>query len=373
MNIKECRAGCSGCSACYSVCRHNAISMQEDKHGFIYPEIDDRVCVDCGLCYDVCPLNDREGHGELAAFYGWNNDEGVRMRSSSGGLFSALADHVLRHDGIVFGAAFDPQTKRVEYKCTDEVELDSIRRSKYTECYTNDAFKKIKSYLTNGRMVLFCGAPCHSAGLINFLGRKYDGLIVCDFVCGGAASPQFFREHLQMLEKKKKSKVSDINFRDKKMGWKRMLFSVRFADGKSKSTLSYFDSYFNGFIEGITKRENCFSCKFSADHYSDITIADYWGYLKAGVPYDKRGISMVIANTEQGLNVIRTIESNITLKEMEIEGTRYTVKPRIFNHEVYDRRRDFFELAEKIGYEQAAKSTYMKSPVKDLILYYIKR
>lgn len=325
------------------------------------------------MCYKLCPVNDESVHNSITAFYGWNNDEKIRMRSSSGGLFSALADYVIKLDGIVFGAVFNPDTKKVEYKGTNEIELDAIRRSKYTECYVGDTFGRIKELLNEGKYVLFCGTPCHVAGLTNYLGGKRNNLYTCDFVCGGAASPRFFRQHLSEIELKKHKKVSDINFRDKKMGWKRMLFSVHFSDGHKQSTLSYFEPYFNGFIEGIIKRENCFSCKFSANHYSDITIADYWGYLKAGLPYDKRGISMAIANTEQGLKLLKEIGNRATLMEMGLERTKYTIQPRVFNQVKYNRRNLFFELSDKIGYEKAAKETYMKNPLRNLILSYIKR
>ncbi len=373
MNISNCIDNCCGCGACGLACPKQAITMKKNQHGFVYPIVDDKKCIDCGICINKCPVHDEIENESIAAFYGWNNDEVVRMKSSSGGIFSALADYVLALNGVVYGAVFDPKTKTVEYKSTREVELDDIRRSKYTECYTNSVFSEIKRLLEGGIIVLFCGTPCHVAGLLTYLGKPFDKLITCDFVCGGAASPKFFREHLMKMEKKYRSHISSINFRDKKMGWKRMLFSVTFENRKVKSILSYFDSYFNGFIEGIIKRENCFSCKFSANHYSDITIADYWGYLNAGVSYDRRGISMIIANSKQGCNMIEKIRENVTLNNMDLDGTRYTIQPRIFNQEKFNRRNVFFQLAEKVGYECAANETYMKSPLKDLILSYIKR
>ncbi len=373
MNINDCKNNCCGCSTCSFICPQKAITMERNQHGFMYPVVDNDKCIDCSLCIKKCPIYDKTKNESIAAFYGWNNNETVRMKSSSGGIFSALADYILGLNSVVYGAVFNPETKAVEYKSTNEVKLDDIRRSKYTECYTNEVFAEIKKILEAGQTVLFCGTPCHVAGLLKYIGKSYNRLITCDFVCGGAASPEFFLQHLLKMEKKYKSKVSSINFRDKKLGWKRMLFSINFENGKIKSTLSYFDSYFNGFIEGIIKRENCFSCKFSANHYSDITIADYWGYLSAGVPYDKRGISMIIANTKQGCNVIERIRERVTLNDMDLNRTKYTIQPRTFNQEKFDRRNAFFQLAEKNGYECAAKATYMKNMLKDLILSYIKK
>ena len=95
--------------------------------------------------------------------------------------------------------------------------------------------------------------------------------------------------------------------------------------------------------------------------------------MNAGVSYDRRGISMIIANSKQGCNMIEKIRENVTLNNMDLDGTRYTIQPRIFNQEKFNRRNVFFQLAEKVGYECAANETYMKSPLKDLILSYIKR
>lgn len=47
---------CCGCTACYAVCSHSAISMEEDEEGFRYPRIDGAKCVRCGQCRNVCPM-----------------------------------------------------------------------------------------------------------------------------------------------------------------------------------------------------------------------------------------------------------------------------------------------------------------------------
>ena len=47
---------CCGCTACYAVCPQKAIKMEEDKEGFLYPNVDDSLCVKCFLCMKVCPF-----------------------------------------------------------------------------------------------------------------------------------------------------------------------------------------------------------------------------------------------------------------------------------------------------------------------------
>lgn len=45
---------CCGCGACVSVCPKDAITMQPDCYGFLYPHIAEDVCIACRLCLKVC-------------------------------------------------------------------------------------------------------------------------------------------------------------------------------------------------------------------------------------------------------------------------------------------------------------------------------
>ena len=45
---------CCGCTACYAICPVNAIKMNSDEKGFLYPFIDENKCIRCYKCIDVC-------------------------------------------------------------------------------------------------------------------------------------------------------------------------------------------------------------------------------------------------------------------------------------------------------------------------------
>lgn len=191
------KSRCCGCESCRSVCPKKCISMKADKEGFLYPEVDLSQCVDCKLCEKVCPvlhpaLLDRKPK----VFAGINNDIKIRLQSSSGGIFTLLAEQILHKGGIVFGACFDEHWN-VVHSYTDTIEgLEHFRGSKYVQSYVGDSFVQVKKFLDEGREVLFSGTPCQIAGLKNFLRKPYHNLLTVDVVCHGVPSPKVWQSYL---------------------------------------------------------------------------------------------------------------------------------------------------------------------------------
>ena len=207
-NVSYIAERCTGCTACLNSCHKNAIQMKSDAIGFLYPLIDTSLCINCGKCVSVCPASE-EAEGKqtrINAYYGAIADSEIVKKSSSGGAFTLMASNILSQKGLVIGAAIDYKSLDVVYSSTDSCTLDDLRRSKYVSSYPKDIFSEIEKALKVNRAVLFCGLPCHVDGLKHFLKKDYDNLITCDFICGGTASPRFFKEHIKNLEKKYKAK-----------------------------------------------------------------------------------------------------------------------------------------------------------------------
>lgn len=234
IDIKE-KKECCGCNACAQRCPKSCITMREDSEGFLYPEVDKEICIDCGICEKVCPVMYQGNKRKPLAVYAvkHKNNE-IRLSSSSGGVFTALAESVIDEGGVVFGAKFDDNWCVVHSYSETKEGLAAFRGSKYLQSRIGDSFKKVECFLKANRKVLFSGTPCQIAGLKRFLRKEYDNLLTVDFVCHGVPSPGVWREYLNEetarqcgrkntvlshpIVKKQDTKIEYISFIGKRLG-----------------------------------------------------------------------------------------------------------------------------------------------------------
>lgn len=364
MNIKDISSRCSGCSACENTCYKKAITMEYSPDGFFYPVVDEILCSDCGACYRICPVvNTPKASCEyIKAYAGYANDPDIVKRSSSGGAFTLMANYILAQGGLVIGASYDTESKEVIYNSTDNVSLDELRRSKYVSPNPNGVFEAVKEALDKSRMVLFCGLPCHIAGLRNYIGNSNDKLILCDFICGGVPSALFFKEHLNYLESKYKGTVTSVNFRPKLFGWKQHSIKIDFDNGKSIGCYPKCDSYFSGYFGKYFQRDCCYECAYRVKHYSDIIIADYWGGILKGDGNDT-GVSLLISNTIQGNRFFEKISKTNqgVFSEIHYDDIKYAFTENKELQALNKKKKDSFMNAYSAkGFEKAARAIYHK-------------
>ena len=308
---------CCGCFACVNSCAKGAITMKEDKAGFIYPSVDEELCVSCGKCVDVCVFNKKGvgAAGEPEVYAAVTKDGEILSQSSSGGIFTPLASAVIERGGAVFGAAWNEDFS-LEHICVENKEdLKKLRGSKYVQSSINDSFKKAKDILKEGREVCFCGTPCQIAGLKAFLGKDYENLLTIDLVCHGVPSMKMLRDDLKAVTGDKYPQIKDIKFRDKTNDWatKGTVFtensSIRYDAGTSP--------YYFYFLKGEIYRESCYNCRFPSEgRQGDITLGDYWGIkenliAKLENANPDKGISCVLVNTEKGKKWFDEIENSV--------------------------------------------------------------
>ena len=318
---------CCGCTACYASCPTQAIDMQPDAaEGFYYPHVDESKCIDCGKCLSVC--KDVRPYQEPQKIYAcWSKDDSLRARSSSGGIFSLLAEQVLKQNGAVCAVGYSDDCKECFHKIIWKSEdLDDLRRAKFVQSKKYDVFHSIKNILQEGTILLFCGAPCEVGGLRQFLGREYDNLITCDFICGCVSSPMVYSAYIDFLNKKFNANIVSVNFKDKRKGWRGKAIAVEFDNGEEYYNSILDDDYFVSFHSRYNIRPSCFNCKYrDLKRGADITLGDFWAIEKYNEAFDdNKGTSFVLVNTTKGEKALQQLDLNIHL--MDIDYEEYCMK-----------------------------------------------
>lgn len=318
---------CAGCTACALSCPRGCITMAADGEGFLQPRVEETACIGCGLCEKVCPvLNPPAVPAEQPrALAVRSREDGLRLASSSGGVFSELALAVLEQGGAVYGAAYDTDFS-VRHICVEaEDDLGALRGAKYAQSELGDTFCQIKEQLVQGRQVLLSGTPCQVAGLKAFLRKNYENLICVDFVCHSVPSPQAWQAYVKYRAQQDNAGVLPvkIDLRSKETGWSRYGYSNLFTyeKGHTHAARSGESLYMKLFGGGYISRRSCESCRFKGySRVSDLTIGDFWGIWDIAPEMDDdKGTSVVLVQSERGEALLKALEGRLDTKPVTLE------------------------------------------------------
>ena len=298
--------------------------MQEDEEGFLYPYVDQENCVECGLCEQVCPIiHQDEPRKPLTVYAAINPNEEIRRESSSGGIFTMLAESILDEGGVVFGVRFNEQWEVVHDYTETKEGLTSFRGSKYVQSNVGKTYQQTKYFLSQGRKVMYTGTPCQIAGLKQFLGKEYDSLLMVDVACHGVPSPLVWRDYLRSVTSNKVGQITSVKFREKSTGWKNYSVKICGQDEILFVNEPYRQNLFMQiFLKDFCLRPSCHTCPAkSGKSGSDLTIADYWGINRI-LPHmdDDKGTNLVIIHTNKG---------NMAYSELSINSMESTYEQAI--------------------------------------------
>ena len=297
------RSRCTGCTACAAGCPKDAIAMVRDRTGFDFPQIDMEKCVRCGHCTRICPiLQDRGPAAHLpAAFAAWNRDDAIRKDSTSGGVFTAIAEYVLEGGGVVYGAAMDGHQHLRHIACFRKEDLWRLRGAKYVQSDLDGIFREIREAVKT-RPVLFSGTPCQVDGLYRFLGSRPENLTTCDLVCHGVPSPGVWEDVARAIEKKKNKRLEAVRFRNKVEGWKNSHFTTVYEDGTVDSAPLFATGFGRAFGRALFLRQSCHRCQYTnLNRPGDFTLGDLWGLKPDEFPEQQHaGVSLLLVNTPHG-------------------------------------------------------------------------
>ena len=312
---------CCGCHACAQSCPKDAITLKENREGFLYPEISD-ACIDCGKCVKVCPIIEKpELSFPTQGYAAYLKERNTLRGSSSGGIFVAVAQEILDRGGAVFGCAETTPGEPAHIVIGSREELPLLQGSKYTQSNMTGVYTQVKDLLSTGIPVLFSGTPCQVAGLLKLTGRK-ENLYTLDIICHGVPSRKLYKAYLTWLEKKTGKTVKQFLFRSKeKHDWS-LTYRAELQKGDrvyTQERIATRSPYYSHFLKGMTYRESCYVCPYAqSNRPGDITLGDFWG-IERVLPdfYNPDGMSAVLINTEKGNALWSAISPNVVAESVD--------------------------------------------------------
>ena len=349
-------ADCCGCTACASICAHDAITMQPDCMGFLYPTVNTTLCTDCGLCETVCAFNEHYDTSlnlpQPEAYAARHKNMKEVETSRSGAAFIAISDWILQQGGSVYGAGYTDHFRVVHKRATTREERDEFKGSKYVQSDMGKVFRQVKQDLRNGMIVLFSGTPCQTSGLNAYIGKKLcKNLYLVDIVCHGVPAPYLWRDYLSYLEKKQGAKICWVNFRDKQeFGWRAHKETFKFIKRARKMSFTFL------FYQHIMFRKSCGKFHFTnIQRPSDITIADFWGIEKVdpNINSDDKGVSLILINTEKGQKLFEAIQHDLNTIPATLDKC---LQPNLKHPTIiHPQRMDFERDYKKYGFSYVMK------------------
>lgn len=368
VNISE-NIYCIGCNACRLICPVNAIKMFFDTEGFLRAVVDNDKCIKCGKCNKVCPMIKENVHKNsvIKSYVAINSDTNIVARSSSGGVFTALAKYILKSKGVVYGCIMKNDFSVVHSRLSNLKYIDRMRRSKYVQSDTKDTYYQVKCDLERGLKVLYTGTPCQISGLKLYLNKEYQNLYCVDLICHGVPSNNFFKQCVNYYQKNGDRVVKyEFRLKSKIKKYYSLILILISPNGKKRKIIKpyYMDPYYEAFVNCKSYSEACYKCHYACnDRVGDITIGDY-NHIEKYHPdivkrlYDHKSVSAVMINTYKGEELFKQIFNYMDIIPTKFrwiaENNRNLSKPSVRPSE----RTNIYSEINKNGYNKWAKKYY---------------
>lgn len=309
---------CYGCGVCAASCKKHAIRMIITPDGFYQPEVNENLCINCGVCVDVCSFQTEDikqnGLFDAEYFAGWSHDKDVRHKCSSGGVGFEIARYLLEKDYVAIVCGYNSSERRAKHFLANTIdELKASVGSKYIQSNTYYAFSQLQSE----KKYLVVGTPCQIDSIRRWVKRMKmdDSVILMDFFCHGVPSLLMWDKYLAKVEGKI-GRIDNIVWRDKEAGWHDSW--VMKVNGCYVSRFSQGDLFYRMFLKNRCLAKPCYDkCKFKGiNSAADIRIGDLWGreYAK-----NEEGVSGVVGLTKKGASLLAEMSKVIHLEASSTE------------------------------------------------------
>lgn len=372
---------CYGCSACKNACPKNAIEMKADELGYLYAEVDERKCINCGICLKKCEVLrenvSRCNDFETDCFMGWMRDEEKITKSSSGGMFYALAEKFIEDGAYVAGAVYTDDFKSVKTIVSNNIEdVKKMRGSKYFQSDKGNVFTETKNLLEKGEKVFFSASPCECGALRTFLGKDYENLTTMSYICHGPSAPEVLGKYIEEIEKEKGSRVTFFTTRYKKDGKHLPLYlKADFENGEEILEEYAPSDLARIFMSGCAMRNSCLNCKFkSLPPFSDIYVGDIGGKHYPVDKYNASGASCIFVSSEKGKKALEGIKDRIYVTDADIDKMIQSRNNILFASKAptFKKSEEFRKNFAELGVRQTANKMFPRPSKKKLMIGKVK-
>lgn len=347
---------CCGCGLCAEVCPVHSIKMVANEEGFLYPQIDEKKCVNCGVCEKACIFSiPIEGKEPINCYLTAHRDETVQYASSSGGAYTAICQAIAEcHPGqkvTYYGASWQKNFTVKHERVTVLDDISRFRKSKYIQSEMNGTYSQIKNDLKENYIVVFSGTPCQVAGVRNYVGEEKN-LYTIDIVCNGVGSPAALQSYL----KQKYGTVNRIDMRHKDFYHGSIFYKWFIVQTKNKTHKERMNHFLSAYYSGQLNRISCFSCPYAkTERCSDFTIGDvHTNYPFLLEEEYKNGVSVLLVNTQHTSNIVELLEKYTVMTSVPYDsiyrnslrlreaGTMPVDYPKLMHHIITGKKPDSY-------------------------------
>lgn len=293
-----------------------------------------------------------QNNNTAVVYAAYAKNKSLRLASSSGAVFSLLAEHILSLNGIVYGVALSSDCKSAEYIRVDNIDdLYKLRGSKYIQAKVGSTYHQVQVDLESGMNVLFSGVGCQINGLKTFLNKKYHNLFCVDVICHGVPSPALWRKYVGYMEEQNEGRLVGVNFRCKDDSWQDFGMKKLYKGGSEIYISKDWDPFMQMFLRNFCLRPSCYECTAKYMKMSDITLADFWGIERVAPDMnDGRGISLVLVRSKKGERMLKAESSRLICREVSYEEA-VRGNPAEYKSVVRPKERDtFFQDMNALGF-----------------------
>jgi len=309
---------CCGCGLCEIVCPQKCIAMEFDDEGFRHARIDMKRCIKCNKCIKSCiAINPEHKVKPVKAYGAWHTDKTVRQKSSSGGMFTAIAEEAFIRELPVY-AVEETENGLGFRKAVCMKDIGQMHGSRYYQAFYEQRILEDMKTQKGGVVV---GLPCQIAFAKRYLQGRWDYYFV-DLICHGVCSKWLVDVHRKEVEKRHGKKLVRHSFRCKRDGKKGSQVSCYEFTDEKKYCENEDDIYMRFFSPCFSLMEACYGCRYAGEErLGDITIGDFNGASEILPQLPEDGcVSALLVNTQKGERLIKN--SHIVRHEVPVEAIK---------------------------------------------------